>query len=94
MARAMDVLVNQFGAIGNVDALEVLLGRFTAVLHAECLSCGNEPRASRSLGKAPWCGGDYVNRVKKMARLQGIPSHAMRLGGHGQGVRDEPTPGT
>ena len=90
LARAVDFFVDQFGlaAVGKVDALEVLLRRYTAVLHAET-SCWEFATCFEESPEGPFVEAKIFSRVKKMARLQGVPAQAMRLGVQGQGGRDD-----
>ena len=79
LARAIDFFVDQFGtdAVGKVDALEVLLRRFTAVLHAET-STWEFATCFEESPEGPLVEAKLFNRVKKMAKLQAIPAQAMR----------------
>ena len=90
LARAVDLFVDQFGsgAVGKVDALEVLLRRYTAVLHAET-SCWEFATCFEESPEGPFVEAKIFSRVKKIARLQGVPAQAMRQGVQGQGGRED-----
>ena len=99
LARAVDFFVDQFGvkAVGKIDALEVLLRRYTAVLHAET-STWEFATCFEESPEGPFVEAKIFNRVKKMAKLQGVPAQAMRLGvqvhgGRGTRVRNGREPG-
>ena len=86
LARTIDFFVDQFGveSIGKVDALEVLLRRYTAVLHAET-STWEFATCFEESPEGPFVEAKIFNRVKKMAKLQGVPAQAMRPAGQVQG---------
>ena len=90
LARAIDFFVDQFGAeaVGKVDAMEVLLRRYTAVLHAEN-STWEFATCFEESPEGPFVEAKIFNRVKKMAKLQGIPVQAMRPAGQAQGGRED-----
>ena len=90
LARSIDFFVDQFGveAVGKVDALEVLLRRYTAVLHAET-STWEFATCFEESPEGPFVEAKIFNRVKKMAKLQGVPAQAMRLVGQVQGGKED-----
>ena len=90
LARTIDFFVDQFGveSIGKVDALEVLLRRYTAVLHAET-STWEFATCFEESPEGPFVEAKIFNRVKKMAKLQGVPAQAMRPAGQVQGGKTD-----
>ena len=62
--------------------------RYTAVLHAET-STWEFATCFEESPEGPFVEAKIFNRVKKMAKLQGIPAQAMRPAGQAQGGKED-----
>jgi hypothetical protein len=80
LGRTIDFIVDQYGkkAISHMDACEVLLRRFTAVLHADS-STWEFATNFEECPEGPFVGARMYSRVKKMAKLAGVRPPAMRM---------------
>ena len=80
LGRTIDFIVDQYGkkAIVHMDACEVLLRRFTAVLHADS-STWEFATNFEECPEGPFVGVKMYSRVKKMARLAGVRAPAMKM---------------
>ena len=80
LGRTIDFIADQYGkkAITQMDACEVLLRRFTAVLHADS-STWEFATNFEECPEGPFVGVKMLSRVKKMAKLAGVRPPAMRF---------------
>ena len=80
LGRTIDFIVDQYGkrAISRMDACEVLLRRFTAVLHADT-STWEFATNFEECPEGPFVGAKMYSRVKKMAKLAGVRPPAMKM---------------